>query len=86
MPGPSGIFVGLTLEELEAQKAIALNRIAYGDRVAMAGAGKSSTKNFSMSAQQHLLEVNYAIGKLSGTNPPRSTHFDASKQSPRGNA
>lgn len=68
--------------DLQAEKLIAQDRVRYGDRIAMGGAAKTSQKNWSMSAQQHLLEVNYAIGKISGTNPPRTTHFDASAQSP----
>lgn len=69
----------MSLVDLQAELLIARNRIRYGDRVAMAGAAKSSTKAFSMSAKEHLLEVNYAIKLLSG-DVITSTHFDASGQ------
>jgi hypothetical protein len=79
MAGPSGAFVGMSLVELQAELLIARNRIRYGDRVAMAGSAKSSTKAFSMKAADHLREVNFAIARLSGSGVT-STHFDASGQ------
>jgi len=68
---PQGLFVGMTLEELNAEKAIAQDRARYGDRVALSGSGKSSGRNFSLPADRHLQEVNFAIEQLTGGKPAR---------------
>lgn len=73
---PNGIFVGLSLDELQAELAIARERVRFGDRVALSGAGKSSSRNFSLSAQAHAQEAQYAIAQLTGTAVSR-TYFDA---------
>lgn len=80
MPSPAGIFIGLSLDELQAEKEIALDRIRYGDRTGMGGAGKSSSRSFSLDARSHLREVNFALLKLTGTARPSRTYFDASGQ------
>ena len=81
MPSPSGIFLSLTIDELLALRASAILRVTQGDRTSLSGASKSSGKNFSMSAQDELIEINYAIQRLQNSQPPRSTHFNASGQS-----
>lgn len=67
----------MTLDELNAERAIALDRIRNGDRTSLSGAAKSSGKSYSMSARDHLFEVNYAIRLLTGQLPPSVTYFDA---------
>lgn len=74
---PQGIYVGLTREELEELRAIAIDRTKNGDRVALSGAAKSSAKNFSLSASDMLREVQYALSRLLGTGLPSVTYFDA---------
>lgn len=69
----------MTLVELAAELLIARNRLRYGDRIAMNGSQKSSQKNWSMSAADHVREVQFAIKKAGG-NLVTSTHHDASGQ------
>lgn len=80
MPSPSGAYIGLTLEELQAIRAKLISRIADGDRTGLSGAAKSSSKSFAVNPLDALVEVNFAIGLLTGQTPTRSTHFDASGQ------
>jgi len=63
---PSGIFLGLTATELADLKATALDRIANGDMTALSGAGKSNSLQYSMSAREMLIEVNYALASGEG--------------------
>lgn len=76
---PQGIFIGLTLEELQAERLIALDRARYGDRTALSGAAKSSSRNFSLSAAEALREINFAISQLTGGSPARF-QFDARRR------
>lgn len=71
MPSPSRIFKGLTLEELNALKTAALLRITNGDFTALAGNGHSSSKQYAMSPQDILDEVNAELEVLTGN--PRVT-------------
>lgn len=80
MPSPSGAYIGLSISELEAIRAKLISRIADGDRTGLSGAAKSSSKNFAVNPLDALVEVNYAIGLLTGQGPARTTHFNASEQ------
>jgi hypothetical protein len=80
MPSPTGIFVGLSSDELAAIKTSAITRITSGETTGLSGAGKSKQKAWSMSAEEALREANFAIGLLNGTSPIRQTHFNASGQ------
>ena len=62
----------MTIEQLEELKATALTRIANGDFTALSGGGHSSSKQFAMSPQDILDEVQTEIGVLTGN--PRVTH------------
>lgn len=77
MPSPTGAFIGLSLEDLQAELAIARARISGGDRTSLSGAAKSSGKNYSMSASDHVREVNYAINQINGSGLPMRTYFNA---------
>ena len=71
MPSPQRIFKGLTLEQLNELKTTALSRITNGDFTALSGNGHSSSKQYAMSPQEILDEVNTEIDVLSGN--PRVT-------------
>lgn len=77
MAAPKGIFVGDSMEELQAELVLAKERARSGDRTALSGAGKSSSRSFSLSAEDYLREVRYALGLLQGTGLARRTVFDA---------
>lgn len=66
MPSPQGIFIGKTVEELDAIIAAATDRILYGDRVGISGGQKSSSFNFAISPQDVLFEANYAKALIVG--------------------
>lgn len=67
MASPSGIYVGETAASLATIIAAAQARIVNGDRTSLTGAGKGSSRNFSMSAEQMLKEAQYALALLNGT-------------------
>jgi len=77
---PLGIFVGLSLDELQALKTSAISRVTSGETTSLSGAGKSKGKQWSMPAADVLKEVNYAIGLLTGDSTIRQTHFNVSGQ------
>jgi len=58
---PSGVFLGLDSDTLAELKATALERIQLGDLTALSGGGKSNSTQYSMTAKEMLIEVNYAI-------------------------
>lgn len=68
---PKGIFKGLTQVELSALRVTALDRIANGDFVSLSGGMKSSTREWSMTPQEMLEEINYSESILAGV--PRAT-------------
>lgn len=82
MPSPTGAYLnsGLTLVELQAIQADLRDRIVNGDRTSISGAAKSSGFNFAVDPLTALVEINFAIQRLTNTGPARSTHFDASGQ------
>lgn len=83
MPGsPTGAYLnaGFTLVQLQAIQQTLLLRITNGDRTSLSGAAKSSGFNFAVDPLTALVEINFAIGRLTNTGPARSTHFDASGQ------
>lgn len=67
MPSPSGIFVGLTQSELDDLRTSAIARIQSGERTGLSGGGKSGQKNWQMSPQDVLFEINYAEKMLGNT-------------------
>lgn len=79
MASPSGIFVDpdISLEDLKELRDIFLGRAAGGDTTSLSGAGRAKAKRYDLSVREGLREVNYAIRKLTGTLPPRRTHFNA---------
>lgn len=80
MSSPYGIFVSLSLEELQTLKASVLARAASGDTIQLSGAGKSKGKSYSLSVLDALKELNFAIGLLTGQSRPSQTHFDVAGQ------
>jgi len=72
MPSPSGIFLGLDQTELDEIRANALLQISSGRRTSLSGGQKSGSKEWSISAEQMLLEVIYAE-QQNGTREPRVT-------------
>lgn len=80
MPSPSGIFAGLSLDELNAIKASLIDRITNGDRTSLSGAAKSSGFSFAMPPQDALVEVNFSIGILTRKPGVRATQFNNSGQ------
>jgi len=79
MPSPRGIFVGQSAESLATIRAQAIERLTTGDRVSLAGAGRSSSRTFSMTPEDILREVAFAEGKLNGTRI-RRTYSDSRTQ------
>lgn len=79
---PTGAYLnaGLTLVQLQAIQTALIDRITYGDRTSLSGAAKSSGFNFAVDPLTALVEINFAIQRLTNTGPARSTHFDASGQ------
>jgi len=77
---PSGIYVGLPLVDLQTIKTSLIARITNGDLTSISGASKSSSRNFAMSPQDALFEVNYALGLLNNTGPARTTYFDVRRR------
>ena len=75
MCSPLGTFVGFSAAELADLKADMLVRLKIGVYTSTSGSGKSGTKQYPAQSmeevQTYLREINYALGKLNGTNPPR---------------
>lgn len=61
-----GIFDGLPQATLDAKRVIALARIDSGDFKSLAGAGKSSSREWPLSPDQILLEIQHAEQVASG--------------------
>lgn len=76
---PQGIYIGLSIDELNAIMVSARARILNGDRIGLSGAAKSSTKNYSMSASDMLREAQYALNQITGQGLPMRTYFDAAR-------
>ena len=76
---PSWILKGLSQIELDALRVAALARITGGDRTALSGANKSSSKQWAMLPQDLLKEIVYAEEMLSGV--PRKTRVHADLRS-----
>lgn len=71
MPGPAGIFVGLTQVELDALRVVALDRIANGSFTSLSGAGKSSGLEYQLSPTDMLREIRYAEQMARGGRPQK---------------
>lgn len=71
MPSPSGIFDGLgyTLDELQAFQKIFTEQALFGQRTSVSGGAKSGGKQFQMTPQQGIIEVKFAIVRLTGQYP-----------------
>lgn len=76
---PQGIYLGLSIDELNTIMAEARARITNGDRIGLSGAAKSSTKNFSMSAADQIREAQYALNQLTWQGLPMRTYFNAAR-------
>ncbi len=68
---PLGIFVGLAQSELDALRTSAIEGITSGRRTSLSGGQKSGSKEWQMSPQDLLAEVNYAE-QQNGTRAPRA--------------
>ncbi len=66
MGSPVGLFISLTQAQRDAYRAIALDAIFSGQRISLSGGAKSGTKQFQMSPQDALFELNYADKIASG--------------------
>lgn len=77
MGSPAYIYKGLSVAELMELRAQALARMSGGDITSLAGAQKSSSREFKMSPQDMLAEVNYALGQagVSGFEVPPQTIY-----------
>ena len=68
---PQGLFVGLPQSELDSLRAAAIAAITGGQRTSLSGGQKSGSKEYKMSPQDVLAEVNYAE-QQNGIKPPRA--------------
>ncbi len=60
MPSPTGIFINLTQAQRDALQTAAIDRITSGERTSLSGGGKSGSRQWQMSPQDTLFEINYA--------------------------
>jgi hypothetical protein len=67
MPSPLGIFVGLSQTQLDTLRASALARMASGERTSISGGGKSGSRQWQMSPEKVIFEVQYAERAAAGT-------------------
>lgn len=69
---PSGIYTQLTDAELAVLRADALAAMTSGRRTSLSGGQKSGTKQWQMTPQDMLLEIQYAL-RQRGALPARVT-------------
>lgn len=65
-----GIFINFTQAQRDAIRTSALERITSGERTSLSGGGKSGSRQWQMSPQDTLFELDYADQIASGVPRP----------------
>lgn len=68
---PSGLFDNLTAAERATLRASALQRIASGERTSLSGGGKGGSRQWQMTPQDVLFELN-STAQILGEVAPRA--------------
>lgn len=68
---PTGIFISLTQAQRDTIKAAAIERLTSGERTSLSGGGKSGSRQWQMSPQETLFEIDYANLIVSGVPRPQ---------------